>query len=80
MTTLWAMWRLLVRLLINPCYGCARRGRCQLSRLLGLYCGDLGMDFYEEKKKGGKGCCDNEKKACRKALGTLMTDDIVRGG
>lgn len=54
MTTLLAMWRFLVRLLINPCYGCVRRGRCDLSRLLGLYCGDLGMDFYEEKKKGGE--------------------------
>ena len=50
MTTLLAMWRFLVRLLINPCYGCVRRGRCDLSRLLGLYCGDLGMSFYSRKE------------------------------
>lgn len=52
-TTLLEVWWFLIRLLINPCYGCARREQCQLSRLLGLYCGDLGMSFYEAKKKGG---------------------------
>ena len=50
MTTLWAVWRFLIRLLINPCYGCVRRGRCELFKLSGRYCGDLGVSFYSRKE------------------------------
>ena len=49
MSKIWKSIKLtLFRLFIDPCHKCVREGDCEMFRK-GGYCGDWGLDYYEER-------------------------------